>query len=85
MPKTLQNNLALHSTLEIKMITVINGATQGLVKLGAPTSELMKLSGTTGDGILVAIDMELIGSPEALNRFRFEVGHHLGMVLRLID
>ena len=85
MRKTINTNLALHSTLEIKMITVINAATQGLVKLGAPTCEKMKLSGTTGDGIVVAIDMELIGSQDALSKFSFEVGHHLGMVLRLID
>ena len=85
MPKRLNDNLALHATLEIKMITVINAETQGLIKLGAPTCEKMKLSGTTGDGIVVAIDMELIGSHEALNKFRFEVGHHLGIVMRWID
>ena len=85
MTKRLQNNLALHATLEIKMITIMNNDTQKVVKLGEPTRELMKLRGTTGEGIDVYLDMELIGSPEALNRFRFEVGHHLGMVLRLID
>lgn len=78
-------NLALHATLEIKMITVINNASQKLVKLEQPTKEKMKLRGTTGNGIDVYIDMELVGSPMDLEQFRFEVGHHLGMVLRLID
>lgn len=76
---------SLHATLEIKMITVVNNSSQELIKLGHPTKEKMKLRGTTGNGIDVYIDMELIGSPDELAQFRFEVGHHLGMVLRLID
>lgn len=85
MTKTIHNNLALHATLEIKMITVLNNDTQKIVKIGEPTREQMKLRGTTGEGIDVYLEMELIGSQDALNRFRFEVGHHLGMVLRLLD
>lgn len=75
MKRRRSDNLALHATLEVKMITSLNNASQ----------ELVKLSGTCGDGITVAIDLELIGSHESLSRFRFEVGSHLGMVLRLID
>lgn len=85
MKRRRSDNLALHATLEIKMITALNNETQEMVQLGEPTCEKMKLRGTTGNGIDVYIDMELIGSPEALDQFRFEVGHHLGMVLRLID
>ena len=85
MTKRLNDNLALHATLEIKMITVLNNDTQKVVKLGEPTREQMKLRGTTGDGIEVYHEMELIGSAEALSKFRFQIGHHLGMVLRLID
>lgn len=77
---------ALHATLEVKMITPINNASQELVQASEiiPRYQL-KLRGKCGDGINVSLDIELIGDPHVLDKYHFMVGDHLGLVLRAID
>lgn len=77
-----KRHIALHTTLEIKMITPINNHSQELVQASKPRHH-MKLIGKCGDGIEVAL--ELIGDPHALDKYQFMVGDHLGLVLRAID
>ena len=77
---------ALHATLEVKMITPINNNSQELVQASEiiPRHQL-KLQGTTGDGINVSLELELIGDPNVLDKYQFMVGDHLGLVLRAIE
>ncbi len=79
-------HIALHATLEVKMITPLNNATQELVQASEiiPRYQL-KLKGTCGDGIEVALDIELIGDPHVMEKYQFELGDHLGLVLRAIE
>jgi hypothetical protein len=80
--KTFQQNIALSAALEIKQVFPINDAKRELVKLGG---ERIKLQGRTDEGVEVYIEIELIGAPELLSKFRFEAGKHAGFVLRAID
>ena len=83
--ETLRHRIALHATLEIKMLTSINNTERDLVKLGEPTCEKMKMRGTTGEGIEVYVEIELIGESGALDKFHFALGKHVGLVMRTID
>lgn len=85
---TWRHNIALHATLEIKRISPINNNERDLVRIGAGDQNnplCLKLQGVTQDGIDVYIDVELLGTPEMLNKFRFAPGKHVGLVLRVID
>ncbi len=82
---TLRQRIALHATLEIKMLTPINNTARDLVQLGEPVCEKMKMRGTTGEGIEVYVEIELIGDAGAMDKFHFELGKHVGLVLRTID
>ena len=83
--ETLRHHIALHATLEVKMFELINNATRDLVRLGEPMGHKIKLRGTTGEGIEVYVDIELIGESGALDKFHFAIGKHVGLVMRTID
>ena len=81
-----KRNLVLHATLEVKMIAPINQKTQELVQaVKVEPRYQLKLKGTCGDGIVAALDLELIGDPLVLEKYQFEVGDLLGLVIRPID
>lgn len=81
-----KRHTALHATLEVKMITPINNNSQELVQASEIIPRyLLKLKGKCGDGVEVGLDIELIGDPHVLEKYQFQVGDHLGLVLRAID
>lgn len=81
-----KRHTALHTTLEVKMITPLNNDTQELVQASEIIPRYhLKLKGTCGDGVEVGIDIELIGDPQVMEKYQFEIGDHLGLVLRAID
>jgi hypothetical protein len=81
---THRQNIALALILDIKQITPINNNARDLVKIG-DSAEGIKLQGVTDEGINVYIEIELIGDPALLKKYRFEIGKHAGFVLRAID
>jgi hypothetical protein len=82
--KTWRHNVALSAMLEIKRVTPINSKLRDHIKIGN-IQEGIKLQGKTDEGVEVYIEIELIGAPELLNKFRFEAGKHAGFVLSAID
>lgn len=83
-----RENVALHATLETKEVKLIDDKTRGLVQFDnvkASTAAVMKFRGSTTDGINVIVDIELIGDPSLLEKFHFETGKIVGLVLRAID
>lgn len=86
-----RQNVALHVSLETKLVTSIDSQSRGMVQLettpeksDAVKSQL-KFRGKTRDGIEVYVDIELIGPSNMLKQFQFEEGKHVGLVLRAID
>jgi hypothetical protein len=81
---TWRHNIPLTATLEIRRISPINNAERDLVQIGTG-GERLKLQGVGEDSIDVYIDIEVIGDPAMLRKFRFELGKHVGIVIRVID
>lgn len=79
-------NTVLHATLEVKMITPINNKTQELVQaIDIIPRYQLKFKGKCGDGIEVALDLELIGDPNVMDKYQFEIGDLLSLVIRGIE
>lgn len=79
------NNPAFHASLEIKQVKTINADTRDLVKLELTCHEHLKLYGKNADGVEVYLNLELIGRRADLEKYRFDLGKHAGLVLRVIE
>jgi hypothetical protein len=86
-----RQNVALHVSLETKVVTQIDHKSRELVQLETAPAEAntiksqLKFRGKTRDGIEVYVDIELIGPSSMLKQFQFTEGKHVGLVLRAID
>jgi hypothetical protein len=86
-----RQNVALHATLETKVVTQIDHQSRELVQLETAPDEAsavksqLEFRGKTRDGIEVYCDIELIGPSNLLKQFQFTEGKHVGLVLRAID
>lgn len=47
--------------------------------------EEIKMYGISAEGIEIYINVELLGRPETLQKYRFQQGGHAGLVLRVIE
>ncbi len=85
---TWRHTIALHGTLEIKMVTPINQDRQSLIQMETKedaVGEIIKMRGVNQDGLEIYVVIELIGRKELISQYRFETQKHVGIVLRTID
>ena len=77
---------ALHATLAIRSVTPFNNAERNVVQLDSNTAkEEIKMHGISAEGIEIYINVELLGTPEMLQKYHFNEGGHAGFVLRGLD
>jgi hypothetical protein len=85
---TWRHSIALHGTLEIKMVMPINNDVKNIVQIEAEevnVGEKIKMRGLNHDGLEIYVVIELIGKKELIERYHFEVNKHVGIVIKTID
>jgi hypothetical protein len=73
--KTWRHNIPIHGTVEVKRVETINDGRR----------KMIKLQGNTEDDIEIYADIELLGAPEALERYKLDQGVIAAIIIRAVN